>query len=254
MVVAIIALFVAASGSAVAASRMFNGDRLIRKHTLSGNRLRNHTLTGTQINMGKLGKVPNARHADRAGFASSANFATNAGVASNATVAANATDASHATNADNATHATNADNATTAANLTGLTRFIKTVAPSGTNAATAAVVSLGTSGPLTVEGKCWTNSGAITANVFLSTTAAGEYNAYYYNGGHGAALTPGTDVEVGNNEASATPPAVAFEDPSDGTFAAITNNTSNYITGLVSAGANLNNSGDCTFAGFTSAS
>jgi hypothetical protein len=60
MIVAMIALVIAVSGSAVAASRLVNGDRLIRKRSLSGNRLRNHTITGRQINMSKLGTVPSA--------------------------------------------------------------------------------------------------------------------------------------------------------------------------------------------------
>ncbi|HWD68756.1 MAG TPA: hypothetical protein VG293_01105 [Solirubrobacteraceae bacterium] len=67
-------------------------------------------------------------------------------------------------------------------------------------------------------------------------------------------MTPGADEQVSNLGAAATPPAVDFEDPYDGTFAAITNTTGNYITGLVSEGVNLNNSGGCTFAGYTSAS
>jgi hypothetical protein len=58
--------------------------------SLSGNRLRNHTLTGTQINLAKLGTVP------RASFA------------------ANATSASHANSADSATNAANAAHAGTA--------------------------------------------------------------------------------------------------------------------------------------------
>ena len=49
MVVALIALVVAMSGTAVAATNLVNGDKLIAKHTLSANRLRNHTVTATQI-------------------------------------------------------------------------------------------------------------------------------------------------------------------------------------------------------------
>ena len=40
LVVAIIALVVAASGTALATGRLVSGDSLIRKHSLSGNRLR----------------------------------------------------------------------------------------------------------------------------------------------------------------------------------------------------------------------
>jgi len=49
MVVALIALVVATSGTAVAATGLVTGNSLIAKHTLSGNRLRNHTVTGLQI-------------------------------------------------------------------------------------------------------------------------------------------------------------------------------------------------------------
>jgi len=63
MVVAIVALIVAASGTAVAASRMVNGDSLIKKNSLSGNRLRTHSITGKEIRLSSLGQVPNARNA-----------------------------------------------------------------------------------------------------------------------------------------------------------------------------------------------
>jgi len=87
MVVAVMALVVAASGTAVAASALVNGDKLIRKGTLSGNRLRDHTITGRQVKLSKLGTVPSAAFAANAGHASSATTATNA---TNATVAAKA--------------------------------------------------------------------------------------------------------------------------------------------------------------------
>jgi hypothetical protein len=105
MVVAMLALVVAASGTAIAATNLVSGDKLIKKGSLSGNRLRKHTLTGTQINLKKLGKVPNAKQADQA---------TNA---KNATNASTATNATNATNATTATNATNATNATTAARI-----------------------------------------------------------------------------------------------------------------------------------------
>lgn len=76
MVVALLALVIAASGTAIAAIKQVSGDSLIKKNSLSGNRLRNKTLTGTQINLSKLGKVPSATHADAA---TNATNATNAG-------------------------------------------------------------------------------------------------------------------------------------------------------------------------------
>ena len=90
MVVSLVALFVALSGTAIAASGLVNGDKLIKKTSLSGNRLRKHTITGTQVNLKQLGKVPSATKAD------SATNATRAGSADTAT---------------NATHATVADSA-----------------------------------------------------------------------------------------------------------------------------------------------
>lgn len=105
MVVAIMALVVAASGTAIAAGGLVNGDKLIAKNSLSGNRLRRRSVTGTQVNLNKLGKVPSAKHADNAAKAVNAR---------NATSAVHATTASSATNAINATNATNATNAGTA--------------------------------------------------------------------------------------------------------------------------------------------
>lgn len=67
MVVAVTALVVATSGTAVAASHLVAGDHLIKKASLSGDRLRNHTLTGLQIRLSQLGTVPNAKNADELG-------------------------------------------------------------------------------------------------------------------------------------------------------------------------------------------
>ncbi len=118
MVVALTALVVALGGTAIAATKLMSGDKLIKKRTLSGNRLRKHTITGTQVNLKKLGKVPTARSADVA------KSATNAGHATAADTAASAATATHAGSADSATnagHATTADTATTAASANSAT-------------------------------------------------------------------------------------------------------------------------------------
>lgn len=93
MLVAILALVVAATGTAVAATSLVKGDSLIEKRSLSGNRLKNHTVTGTQVNLGKLGKVPSARRADAAGWALNATRATSAKSALHADNAYNAENA-----------------------------------------------------------------------------------------------------------------------------------------------------------------
>jgi hypothetical protein len=81
MVVAIVALVVATSGTAVAATKLVSGDSLIKKSSLSGNRLRAHTVTGRQIKLSSLGTVANAAHANSADTASNATNATTAGAA-----------------------------------------------------------------------------------------------------------------------------------------------------------------------------
>jgi hypothetical protein len=90
LVISIIALVLAASGSAMAASKMVSGDSLIKKNSLSGNRIKNHSLTATQINLSKLGKVPHAATADTATNATTAVTATNATNATNAVTATSA--------------------------------------------------------------------------------------------------------------------------------------------------------------------
>jgi hypothetical protein len=251
MVVAIAALVIAASGTAVATSSLVNGDKLIKKHSLSGNRLRNHTITGTQVNLGKLGKVPSAKNADHA---TSANSAVTAGSATSAT---SATSAGSATSATTAGTATNATNATNAASLNGMTRFRTTIQPAGASFTDAAVatVTLFADGPLSLVGKCYSSAGVINGSVFLRSSVAAHWTAYA-NSTHSAdnPLLPGSDQDTAQYDAAATPPARDFEGPYDGTFAAITDDTAEYFTGLASIGANLNGSGGCTFAGWAMSS
>jgi hypothetical protein len=78
MVVAILALVVAASGTAVAATNVVSGDSLIKKNSLSGNRLRNASVPGGKIKLGSLGTVPSASHASAADTATKATTAGSA--------------------------------------------------------------------------------------------------------------------------------------------------------------------------------
>lgn len=91
MLVSIVALVIASTGTAIAAG-LVNGDNLIKKNSLSGNRLRNHSVTGKQLKLSALGTVPSA---------------------ANARTATSAMNAAHATSADTATSATSATNAAT---------------------------------------------------------------------------------------------------------------------------------------------
>lgn len=87
MLVAIVALVVAASGTAVAASKLVSGDSLIKKNSLSGNRLKNRSVSGAKIKLSSLGTVPSASHATSADSATNAANATNASTAGSAPIA-----------------------------------------------------------------------------------------------------------------------------------------------------------------------
>lgn len=63
LVISILALVVAASGTALAAGQLVSGDSLIKRHSLSGDRLRNGTVTGKEIKLNSLGQVPHAKMA-----------------------------------------------------------------------------------------------------------------------------------------------------------------------------------------------
>ncbi|HUA04343.1 MAG TPA: hypothetical protein VMB27_10600 [Solirubrobacteraceae bacterium] len=81
MVVAVTALVIAASGTAFAAGGLVSGDSLIMKNSLSGNRLRNRSVTGNKIKVSSLGTVPSATHASIADTATTATTATAAPIA-----------------------------------------------------------------------------------------------------------------------------------------------------------------------------
>jgi hypothetical protein len=99
------ALVVALSGTAVAVTAQ-NGNKLIKKHTLSGNRLHNNTITGAQVKESTLGQVPSAASADHATSADSATTAQTANSANTASSATTADSASTATTATTAQHLT----------------------------------------------------------------------------------------------------------------------------------------------------
>jgi hypothetical protein len=78
LVISIVALVLAASGTAVAASKLVSGNRLIKVNSLSGNRLKSGSVTGKQIALKSLGTVPSATKATTATSAISATTATTA--------------------------------------------------------------------------------------------------------------------------------------------------------------------------------
>lgn len=211
LVISVLALFVALSGTVYAASKI--SGKTIKTGSIPGNRLKKHTLTAKQINLAKLGTVPSA------------------------------------TNATNAVNATNSTSAASAASLNGLTRFRTTIAPGGSSETDANSVTLYTDGPLSLVGKCWSSGGKIIGDAYLRSSVPAYWTSYN-NAGSGGPLNPGTDEPALEEEAEATPPEAELADPYDGTFAALTADKSAYFTGLASVGVNIGGSGGCTFAGF----
>ena len=97
-----LAVVLALGGTAIAANGSISGST-IQIGSLPRNRIKAHTVTGTQVKLSALGKVPKAAKAD---------------TAADATHATSATSATTAATASNATHAAAADSATLAANAT----------------------------------------------------------------------------------------------------------------------------------------
>jgi hypothetical protein len=178
MVVATLALVVAASGTAVAGVRLAIGDKLIRPHSLSGNRLRNHSVTGTQVAAGTLGQVRSAKNADHAFVAGSAENAVNAQDAFSATNAVNAQNA-------NTVGGQSASSFLPASSRVGTNGVVKVAAGSGP-------VTLFTFGPFTVTLTC-DKSGSTTT----VTMNGGSGEGGSFVGGGAPVDTPNTFVQVG---------------------------------------------------------
>jgi hypothetical protein len=72
IIISLLALFASLGGSAYAiGSSQING-KLLKNRSVAGIKLMKHTITGTDVNLGKLGKVPSAQHADTATNATNA--------------------------------------------------------------------------------------------------------------------------------------------------------------------------------------
>jgi hypothetical protein len=102
MVVATIALIIALGGTAIAAGGLIPGSKL-QNRSVAAVKLKKHTLTGNEINLGQLGTVPSAAFANQASHASTADSATHASTANSATNASTANSATNASTANSAT-------------------------------------------------------------------------------------------------------------------------------------------------------
>lgn len=196
MVVALLALVVAMSGTAVAASRLINGDRLIRKGSLSGNRLRKHTLTGRQIDLRKLGKVPFAAQSDLAGHAYTSVYSVRADSAKDSAALGGQPPSSYLTTGSRI----------------GTAGVVKVNGSPG-----GATVTLFRSGPFTMSMTC-TSSGANSSNTSLTLSGSSTEASSDVDGVLDP--TPGASVVIGPSirptaaASSADDYVFAFEAPS----------------------------------------
>jgi hypothetical protein len=169
--VALVALFLAAGGASYAAVTI-NGTSL-KNRSVPATKLKKHTLTGTEIDLSRLGKVPSAGNADTA------------------------TNASHATNADNATHAAAATNAThaitadSAASTSVVSIHPTRIVDAAADFASAQPVPLGSKGPFSFYGKCYAaGNGHVEATTYIaSMSSTGIFDT---EAGRSGSLTPST--------------------------------------------------------------
>ncbi len=122
MAVAVVALFLALSGSVVAATKIAKnsiGSTEIRNKSIKGGDIANDALTGAQVEEGSLGVVPRAATAGTATAASAAKTADRAGSAATADRAGTADRAATAATADRAGTADRASSAGDADRLGG---------------------------------------------------------------------------------------------------------------------------------------
>ncbi|HVP01379.1 MAG TPA: hypothetical protein VMT10_02320 [Solirubrobacteraceae bacterium] len=232
LILALAALVLSLAGPALAhdatgfAARVISG-RTIKRHSISGIRLKNNTLTGLQIDEAKLGPVP---------------------LASQAVSAQNATSA---LNAVNAATAGSAGRAASADELAGHARFlVRAPATSGASLtaalADAPEIPLTTLGPLTLYGRCARDtSGApvVSAFAYVRTTAAGgllDAPDSTLQGSSGAddTLGPATAEDRRRIRSLATtgPDSARFSGGAAGAFSIVAGDGSGYA-GTVALGA-----------------
>jgi hypothetical protein len=252
MAVALIALFVALSGSAYAVSQI-NG-RAIKKRTVAGDRLRNDTVTGRQVKESTLGEVPRAGSAGNAGHAQAADSAGRAGSAARADSAGHADDAAHA---DGATHADSATVADRLGNLApgdvpsaaGVVRFNVRMANTDPER------TLVEAGPLTLKASCTLNGQQNIDKVFATTSEndGAVSGVDIFGTGH-----RDNDFDVGDtfvltsSQEGGTPPPPSGPFPLSGS---LWTRSGTVVTVQLAQGnhlfsANGTEQASCTFAGF----
>jgi hypothetical protein len=136
--IAMLALFIALSGTTFAASMALPansvGTKQLKKNAVTSVKIKNNQVTGADVNESSLGKVPSAANADHATAADNATNATNASVAASASNAAALNGEGPSVYLDRGAQGTN-QGAVTVASLTATETVapISITVPSGVN-------------------------------------------------------------------------------------------------------------------------
>ena len=257
----LIAIFIAMSGTAYAATRLphnsvgtkqlrngaVTGAKLARA-AVTGSKVKPGSLTGKQINAATLGLVPNATHATSAGSATTASTATSATSATTAITATNAANANHATSAD---HATNADHpATDADELAGkspaafapasevLTSGWMTASSCGTSCASN--VDLVDNGTYDLVAGCQGNTSGNGALTFLFANPIGLTGTYFEAFSHTQDVAPDAAIFFSSVTGTTTTQI-------DGVNFDLVSSDGKSLAGTVTAIANYPSPGQCAF-------
>jgi hypothetical protein len=168
LVIAVMALFVSLGGTALAVNSI-NGNQL-KNRSVAGIKLEKHAITGTEVNLSKLGKVPTAHQADQATNATNANTANTAATANALSPTATVSGSQVTGTVANATNATNATDATNATNATNPVGHAFTQMNGSTSSATTDDNILSDFGGLTLGLRC--NGGKVDIDATSATSGA----------------------------------------------------------------------------------
>jgi len=200
--IALLALFVALSGTTFAAANVVLpknsvGAKQLKKNAVTTPKIKNHAVTGAKIKLASLGKVPSAANADHATAADSATNATNAASAANSAKLGGVSASSYLTNAGSIFVSTGSSNWVTISSTAPIS-WTYTVNATWATASGAASVNL-TAHPSLPTGLYGKNLAVTAATLCYTASASAKidtvfiYQNRYSTGGIGTANLVATD-------------------------------------------------------------
>ncbi len=200
--IALLALFVALSGTTYAAANVVLpknsvGTKQLKKNAVTSVKIKNNQVTGADVKESSLGKVPSASNADHASSADSATNATNAASAANAGKLGGVDASSYVQNAGSIFVSTGSSNWVTVGSADPIS-WTFTVNATWATASGATTVNLTAhpSLPTALYGKNLAVTGATlcySASANAKISAVSIYQNRYSNSGIGAANLVATD-------------------------------------------------------------